>query len=330
MRKGHPGDLRSLHERGDRTRVSQAATVNVHTKKYLCAERCGGRSRDGGRDAEGSAIAGPVAVAGVWEERNRDRERPGTRPACYELIQSDRAQTPKPAFFGHCHLDQPFRLFPSSSTPPSRSPHSRSPPPWPHHSAAAPTTRLGRPPQPTPCRRRRPPQRATELALHCIISVHTRSQAAVPSLMLLSCNTPALSLPEPCQDVHPGFILPIARPFSVFPALTVSPEARGSPHTNLANPLYPHRPSTVVLVILFPAFRLSAPPSTERSQNSPVCSSSASCGGVIDLQRGCLGQYVGNADKHSFPPNSLAHEPNQYRSCAGKSILDGQIRMVFM
>lgn len=106
--------------------MSQAATVNVHTKKYLCAERCGGRSRDGGRAAEGSAITGPVAVAGVWEERNRNRERPGTRPACYELIQSDQAQTPKPAFFGHCHLDQPFRLFPSSSTPPSRSPHSRS------------------------------------------------------------------------------------------------------------------------------------------------------------------------------------------------------------
>jgi len=36
---GHPGVLRSLHVRGDRTRVSQAATVRVQTKKYFCALR---------------------------------------------------------------------------------------------------------------------------------------------------------------------------------------------------------------------------------------------------------------------------------------------------
>ena len=45
---GHPGVLRRRHVRGDRTSVSHAATVRVQTKKYLCAERWGGRLREGG------------------------------------------------------------------------------------------------------------------------------------------------------------------------------------------------------------------------------------------------------------------------------------------
>src|SRR5260221_11853133 len=48
LSKGHPLDLKSLHERGDRTRVSQAATVRVQTIKYLCALRWGGRLREFG------------------------------------------------------------------------------------------------------------------------------------------------------------------------------------------------------------------------------------------------------------------------------------------
>lgn len=39
FRIGHPSDLRSFQLLGVKTSVSQAATVRVHTKKYLCAER---------------------------------------------------------------------------------------------------------------------------------------------------------------------------------------------------------------------------------------------------------------------------------------------------
>ena len=41
--KGHPLDFKRVHDLGDRTRVSQAATVRVQTMKYLCALRRGGR-----------------------------------------------------------------------------------------------------------------------------------------------------------------------------------------------------------------------------------------------------------------------------------------------
>lgn len=53
---------KSLYDRGERTRVSQAATVKVHTKKYFWAERWGGRLREGGRIEAGSSpdIAGSV------------------------------------------------------------------------------------------------------------------------------------------------------------------------------------------------------------------------------------------------------------------------------
>jgi len=47
-----------LYERGVRTRVSQARTVRVQTKKYFCAERWGGRWREGGR----AGIAGDVPL----------------------------------------------------------------------------------------------------------------------------------------------------------------------------------------------------------------------------------------------------------------------------
>ena len=45
FKRGHSGVLESLQARGERTRVSHAATVKVHTKKYLWAERWGGRLR---------------------------------------------------------------------------------------------------------------------------------------------------------------------------------------------------------------------------------------------------------------------------------------------
>ena len=53
---GHSEVFMSLHARGERTRVSHAATVSVQTKKYLCALRWGGRLREGGRSDVISAI----------------------------------------------------------------------------------------------------------------------------------------------------------------------------------------------------------------------------------------------------------------------------------
>lgn len=53
---GHPSILKRRQVRGDKTRVSHAATVKVHTKKYLCADRCGGRLREGGSWSAREAI----------------------------------------------------------------------------------------------------------------------------------------------------------------------------------------------------------------------------------------------------------------------------------
>jgi hypothetical protein len=54
LRTGHPGVLSSLHVRGESTRVSHAAIVSVHTKKYLWAAKCGGRRSDAGSNDVGS------------------------------------------------------------------------------------------------------------------------------------------------------------------------------------------------------------------------------------------------------------------------------------
>lgn len=51
LRIGHPSIRKSVQLFGLRTRVSQAATVRVHTKKYLWAERRGGRRREFGRSS---------------------------------------------------------------------------------------------------------------------------------------------------------------------------------------------------------------------------------------------------------------------------------------
>lgn len=82
---GHSLVRRRRHERGERTRVSQAATVRVQTKKYLCAERCGGRSREGGSVGP-SDIAGPVARVGGGRGggRRQGRERDEGRLVKYE------------------------------------------------------------------------------------------------------------------------------------------------------------------------------------------------------------------------------------------------------
>lgn len=69
LRTGHPGVLKSLHVRGERTRVSHAATVSVQTKKYLWADKCGGRSSEGGRE-----IVPFVALLIVDDDDRRTRE----------------------------------------------------------------------------------------------------------------------------------------------------------------------------------------------------------------------------------------------------------------
>ena len=56
LRRGHSGVFMRRHVLGERTRVSQAATVRVQTKKYLCALKCGGKLREGGSNAVISAI----------------------------------------------------------------------------------------------------------------------------------------------------------------------------------------------------------------------------------------------------------------------------------
>jgi hypothetical protein len=46
LRTGHPSVFKSLKLLGLKTRESHAATVSVHTKKYLWADRWGGRRRE--------------------------------------------------------------------------------------------------------------------------------------------------------------------------------------------------------------------------------------------------------------------------------------------
>lgn len=51
MSGGHSFDRKSFHVLGERTSVSQAATVRAQTKKYLCADRWGESLREFGRRA---------------------------------------------------------------------------------------------------------------------------------------------------------------------------------------------------------------------------------------------------------------------------------------
>lgn len=63
---GHPpSDLWSFQLLGLRTRVSHAATVRVHTKKYLWAERWGERRREFGRR---SGLSVTFAIVGSRRE----------------------------------------------------------------------------------------------------------------------------------------------------------------------------------------------------------------------------------------------------------------------
>jgi hypothetical protein len=71
---GHPSDLKSFQLLGLNTRVSHAATVRVHTKKYLWAERCGGRRREFGRR---SGLSVRLEDIGVWSKERRKSWRRG-------------------------------------------------------------------------------------------------------------------------------------------------------------------------------------------------------------------------------------------------------------
>ena len=69
LRRGHSGVFMRRHVLGERTRVSQAATVSVQTKKYLCADRWGGRSREGGRMEVGSVLLPDIAGLREYQYR---------------------------------------------------------------------------------------------------------------------------------------------------------------------------------------------------------------------------------------------------------------------
>jgi hypothetical protein len=71
LRTGHPSLFKSLKFLGLRTKVSHAATVRVHTKKYLCAERWGGRRRELGNKSGSMVILDIVAV---WYQGDQQRQ----------------------------------------------------------------------------------------------------------------------------------------------------------------------------------------------------------------------------------------------------------------
>lgn len=58
LRVGQPGDFQRRQVRGERTRVSHAATVSVQTRKYLWALRWGGRLSSLGNWIGGRAAMG--------------------------------------------------------------------------------------------------------------------------------------------------------------------------------------------------------------------------------------------------------------------------------
>jgi hypothetical protein len=59
LRTGQPSDLKTFQLLGLNTKVSQAATVRVHTKKYLWAERWGERLRELGNKS------GPIVMLDI-------------------------------------------------------------------------------------------------------------------------------------------------------------------------------------------------------------------------------------------------------------------------
>jgi hypothetical protein len=69
---GHPSNLRSFQLLGVKTRLSHAATVRVHTKKYLWAERCAERFREFGRR---SGLTVKFEDIGVKKERRNSSRR---------------------------------------------------------------------------------------------------------------------------------------------------------------------------------------------------------------------------------------------------------------
>lgn len=82
---GHPSDFWSFQPLGVKTRVSHAATVSVQTKKYLWAERCGGRRREFGRR---SGLSVTFEDIGVKSEERRNSWRRGRRVSISLLVET--------------------------------------------------------------------------------------------------------------------------------------------------------------------------------------------------------------------------------------------------
>lgn len=112
---GHPAsDLWSFQLLGLRTRVSHAATVRVHTKKYLWAERCGERRREFGR-----RLGSSVTVDIVWARREVIHG-PAVDEVLNIIVHRDAASIfgssisacSLPIFFSSFPLENPFFSFP--------------------------------------------------------------------------------------------------------------------------------------------------------------------------------------------------------------------------
>lgn len=73
LRTGHSRVFMRRHARGERTRVSHAATVSVQTKKYLWALRWAGRLSDGGRrDVMSVMTANGYGGGGMFDDEDSD------------------------------------------------------------------------------------------------------------------------------------------------------------------------------------------------------------------------------------------------------------------
>jgi len=100
LRAGQPGDRHRRQLRGERTRVSHAATVSVQTRKYLCALRWGERLSSLGSWREGAAMRICVHLWPIIYRSNR------SRPYIFPISQLS---------LDHGHIRNPVRVFKSYS-----------------------------------------------------------------------------------------------------------------------------------------------------------------------------------------------------------------------
>lgn len=95
LRIGHSFVLSKRQVRGVKTSVSQAATVRVHTKKYLCALKCAGRLSELGSKSVMEVMAtrgaGGRRSGEVVAEKRAGTESDGKEATLYERVRQSRA-----------------------------------------------------------------------------------------------------------------------------------------------------------------------------------------------------------------------------------------------